>query len=163
MSGYGIGRYGAGNLPDATTGLTGAVLPAHERTILIGGTLHATDLTDLWAYAGGEFQSARPQFALIGKTLYVSGLGNYLYSNLACEIETPAPFRAPAATTCSGQTKDVRVVEGGVWHTMYAGDFGKLKLGLQYTYAQRDGFFGIGGSPKGTENAVFTSFRYFPF
>lgn len=163
MSGYGISRYGAANLADATTSLTGAVLPAHQRLILLGGTLHVTEQTDLWAFAGGEFQSANPQFALLGKTLYVGGLGNYLYSNLGCEIETPAPFAAPAATACTGQTKDVRELTGGIWHTIYAGDFGKLKAGVQYAYTQRDGFLGIGGSPKGTENSVYISFRYFPF
>jgi hypothetical protein len=167
LVGSGVGRYGAGNLPDATTSLTGAPLPAHERIVLVGATLHATPATDFYAYAGGEFQGSQSQFGVFGKTLFVSGLGNYLYNNLGCEIEPPSAYGAtnPASlnTTCTGETKDVREITGGVWHTFYKGDFGKLRVGVQYQYAQRDGFAGIGGSPKGVENSVYTSIRYYPF
>lgn len=162
-SGYGIGRYGAGNLSDAGTTITGAPLPIHERMILIGGTLHATDLTDVWAFAGGEFQSANAQTAAWGKSvILVGGVGNSLYSNAGCNIENPVGLPA-AYSVCSGQSKDVRELTGGVWQTLYAGAFGKLKVGAQYSLAIRDGFNGLGGSPKSTENSFFTSLRYYPF
>lgn len=167
MTGYGVGRYGASNLPDITTSITGAPLPIHERFALVGLTLHATPQTDLYVFAGGEYQSAKSQFGVVGKTLIVGGIGNYLYNNLGCEIEPPSAYGLtnPASlnTTCAGQTKDVREITGGFWQTIYAGPFGKLKAGVQYAFTQRDGFQGVGGSPRGVENSVYTSFRYYPF
>jgi hypothetical protein len=167
MAGRGIGRYGAGNLPDSATSITGAPLPIAERFLLLGFTLHATPQTDLYVFAGGEFQGPRTQFGLFGKTLMVGGYGNYLYNNLGCELEAPSNYGlanpATLNTTCTGQTKSMRELTGGAWHTFYQGDFGKVRVGVQYAYSQRDGFFGIGGAPKGNVNSVYTTFRYYPF
>lgn len=33
--------------------------------------------------------------------------------------------------------------------------------GLAYSYLTRDGWTGVGGAPKATNNFVYTSFRYY--
>jgi hypothetical protein len=167
MTGRGIGRYGAGQIQDTFFSLTGAPLPTHERMLLAGATLHATPQTDLYVFAGGEFAASQPKFNWVGNNLFVGGTGNWLYNTSGCGFENefagvPAAIVA-AATACSNQTKAVRQITGGIWHTLYNGPFGKLKAGAQYSHTQRDGFVGIGGAPKGTENIVLTSFRYYPF
>jgi hypothetical protein len=35
--------------------------------------------------------------------------------------------------------------------------------GLQYSFTQKFGFNGIGGTPERNENTFFTSLRYYPF
>lgn len=161
--GSGIGRYGTSGLSDAEATVTGGPRAQQERTLLIGLTAHATPQTDVYVFAGGEFQNANPTYALVGKTLFVNGTGSFAYDNNGCGIENPVGITAFGSTTCSGQTKDVRQITSGVWHTIYAGDFGKLKAGAQYSYTVRDVFPGIGPTPKGTESMVLTSIRYYPF
>lgn len=176
MIGRGVGRYGAGQIADATWSVTGAPLPISERMLLAGVTAHLTPRTDVYVFAGGEFAGKQPQIAKYGNTLVIGGYGNPFYNNLGCNLENEAlstlPF-LPVGTAanapvgglfgCSGQTKDIRQITGGVWHTFYEGDFGRVKAGVQYSYTIRDAFPGIGGAPRGTENTFYTSFRYYPF
>ncbi|WP_424362347.1 hypothetical protein [Methylocystis parvus] len=176
MMGRGVGRYGASQIADATYTLTGALQPIHQRSILIGATLHPTPQTDVFAFAGGDFASKNPQFASIGGTLYAGGYGNPLYNNIGCRLENPVSQLSPGVASavalsalgnpllgCSGQTKDLRQITGGVWHNLYQGHAGKIRLGLQFSHTIRNGFVGLGGAPRGTENTVLTSLRYFPF
>lgn len=167
--GNGIGRYGAGQLSDATLSVSGGPEAIHERTLLIGLTAHATPQTDVYVFAGGEFLSANWSAARFGKgAIALFGLGSPFFDNNGCDIENPIFAGAAAgplavATTCSGQSKAIRQITTGVWHTIYAGDFGKLKAGAQYSYTERDVFPGIGSTPKATESQFLTSFRYYPF
>ena len=43
------------------------------------------------------------------------------------------------------------------------GPFGRLADGLQYSFTQKFGFNGIGGTPERNEHTFFTSLRYYPF
>lgn len=176
MIGNGIGRYGTGGLPDATYTLTGAPKFLFERIAMAGLTLHATPQTDVYAFAGGEFSSGASQVARIGNTLYAGGYGNPLYNNLGCGVEPGVVAAANGVANtgvlgnfggfnfgCVGQTKALRQLTGGVWHTFYNGPAGKVRGGIQYSYTVRNGFDGFGGAPRGVENMVFTSLRYYPF
>ncbi len=167
MTGRGIGRYSAGQISDASYQLTGAVQPIHERFAMAGLRLHATPQTDLFAVAGGEFASKQPQWAALGRTLLVGGYGDPLYNNSGCGFENGAVAGGVALNIpllpCSGQTKALRQLTGGIWHTFYQGSFGKLRFGAQYSYTVRDSFVGFGATPKGTENMFYTSLRYYPF
>ena len=56
----------------------------------------------------------------------------------------------------------------GLWYRFYKWPKGTLQLGLQYSYAVRHTWLGIGdplsnlgGSPKAIDNMWFTSFRYY--
>ena len=167
MFGNGIGRYGAGGISDATFQLFGAPQWVSERIAMAGLTLHATPQTDVYAFAGGEFAGKKAQWTAIGPTLYVGGYGNSFYNNSGCGLENDAVAGAVALNAsifpCSGQTKALRQLTGGVWHTLYNGPAGKIRAGVQYSYTVRDGFVGWGATPRGTENMVFTSLRYYPF
>ncbi len=54
MTGTGIGRYGSGQLPDMTFQPNGTPQPLQETTFLLGATLHATPLLDIYTYFGQE-------------------------------------------------------------------------------------------------------------
>ena len=166
LIGSGIGQYGPSQLNDAAYGITGGVLPTYERIFNAGLVAHATPATDVYVFAGGEFQSKSAQVGVIGSTLYVGGLGNPLYNNAGCNIETPVfPASVPTSfySVCSGQIKAMREITSGFWHTIYAGDFGKLKAGVQYAHYVKDAFQGFGPTPKSTEDQIYTSLRYYPF
>jgi hypothetical protein len=166
LIGKGVGRYGPAQMADATYSITGAPLPNYQRIFNVGVTAHLTPRTDVFVFAGGEFQGGSAQYGALGKTLYVGGLGNPLYNNSGCAIEAPSNYGLtnPAGiTTCSGQFKAVREITSGVWHTFYQGDFGKLRAGAIYTYLVKDAFPGVGPTPKAIQNQVMTTLRYYPF
>ncbi len=167
MIGRGIGNYGAGQIAAATFSLSGAPYAIGERMAMAGLTLHATPQTDVYAFAGGEFASKAPQWNAVGRTLFVGGYGNPLFDNSGCGFENDAAVAGVAVNApllpCAGQTKALRQLTGGVWHTFYQGPYGKLRAGAQYSYTVRDAFVGWGATPKGTENMVYTSLRYYPF
>jgi hypothetical protein len=104
------------------------------------------------------------------------GYGSRLLSNAAC-LETANPGYNGSSTGyysgagCGAQTRDIQEVTGGYWYDLYKGDRGRLRQGFQYSYAVREGWSGaapagsVAGTPgigaKGTENMLFTSFRYY--
>ncbi len=176
MAGRGIGRYGAGLLPDSTISVNGALRPIGEVIGMGGFTLHATPALDFYAFGGIEKEN--PAYSVVGATAagpVYFGYGSPNVLNSGCTI-----VNAPAVT-CSGQTQTVWQVTGGVWDKVYKGTFGEIRVGLQYSYSQRDIFStqyagalvaGSGQtlfqehavySPKVSENTVLTSIRYYPF
>ena len=167
ISGRGIGRYGAASLPDATFDVTDDVQPIHERQAMIGVIAHPTPKTDLYVFAGGEFAGSQYSWGrlalgpFVPLNTYSFGYGNPAFNNLGCNFEGASALTG--TTACVGQTKDVRQVTAGVWHNFYDGPAGKIRLGAQYSYTVRDSFPGVGGAFKGTDNMIFTSFRYYPF
>jgi hypothetical protein len=51
---------------------------------------------------------------------------------------------------------------GGYWYDLYKGDKGRLRQGIQYGYAVREGWSGVGGiGAKGIDNMFWTTFRYY--
>jgi hypothetical protein len=154
MYGNGIGRYGSGQLPDATFKPDGQIAPLTENMEMIGGIWHSTPDLDLFVYAGREHDDAAAYD--VGTTPY--GYGNPLYVNTGC-------FSLAAALTskCVGNTQEIDQITTGLWDYAYSGDFGKFRMGLQYSYTDRKAFDGVGGRPTTNENMIFTSFRYYPF
>jgi hypothetical protein len=176
MAGRGIGRYGAGLLADSTINATGSLRPIGEVIGMGGFTLHATPALDFYAFGGIEKEN--PAYSFIGVNAagpVYFGYGTPNVLNSGCTI-----VNAPS-TTCSGQTQSVWQVTGGLWDKIYKGPFGEVRVGLQYSYSQRDIFAtqyagalvaGSGQtiyqehavySPKVSENTIMTSFRYYPF
>jgi hypothetical protein len=179
--GRGIGRYGAGGLSDVAISIGGAPLPVSERMLLIGAIGHPTEQTDVYGFWGGEFANSNPQYyganvAGVQK-LVVAGYGNPFYSNWGCGVENEfatggtvgatalvAPTTPFPGSACSGNIKSLRQATGGIWHTFYQGPAGKFRVGLQYSYTRKDGFWSfLGGAPSGHESQVETSIRWFPF
>ena len=174
VSGAGNARYGAADqsIPDVAFNWQGGLTPIHERQAMIGLTAHPTPATDVYVFAGGEFTSASYGFANYAKGalglpggVYSFGYGNPAYVNAGCNFEgaTSTNNTGAGIPACVGNTKDVRQVTAGVWHNVYDGPAGKVRVGAQYAYTIRDSFQGVGGAARGTENMIFTSLRYYPF
>jgi hypothetical protein len=76
----------------------------------------------------------------------------------------------PAGSGCGNNSRDVQEVTGGYWYDIFKGDHGRLRQGIQYGYAVREGWSGTGtagtltsplNGAKGIDNMVWTSFRYY--
>ncbi|WP_420383967.1 hypothetical protein [Novosphingobium sp.] len=149
MAGKGIGRYGAGSLPDVTFDSNGTIHPIHENLYLAGVVLHPTKMLDIYGYAGEELQRATPETGAFGT-------GNLLANDSGCFIE---------GGTCGGNTRRVREATGGLWQKIYQGSFGRAQVGLQYSYTQRDLFISANsnGVPRTDQSIGLISFRYYPF
>jgi hypothetical protein len=167
MTGRGIGRYGASQLPDVTFNANGSLAPIRETMLLTGVIWHAIPGLDIYGYAGEEVQDRTFGFTPLGTNNSV-GIGNPVFNNSGCGTEF--------SLLCSNNVHLVRQIAGGFWETIYKGPFGKLSGGLTYSFTQKYGFPGIGvagngipgipgtGSvPKRDENTFFTSLRYYPF
>ncbi len=158
MAGYGIGRYGAGQLPDATFKADGSPAPLPELVAMVGLIGHPVKLVDLYGYAGME-QIGRKTFRS-GATTY--GYGSSAVINTGCDTELAAPT-ATGGSSCNAQTRSlVNGTVGGWWRFLHGG-FGTVLAGTQYSYTKRIAFHGVGGKPSTDENAVFVTLRYLPF
>ncbi len=161
LVGQGIGRYGSGQLPDATINQNGTPVPIPEIEALVGLVGHPIKTVDLYAYVGTEQEAKRSFNEQSGKTLLSFGYGNGYYSDAGCNTE--------GSTICSGQTRGlVEGTLGGYWRFM-RGDWGTLQVGPSWSYVRRTAFAGTGATrgsvvtPKTDDNIILLSLRYLPF
>ena len=148
LTGVGLGRYGSAQLPDVTFRPDGTISPIREYMVLVGATVHPTKMLDVYVFAGREKQRAR---AYPGGF----GLGNPLLVNTNCDIEGGA---------CPANTKELQQITGGVWQRLYQGSWGRVQVGAQYIYTERDTLAGLNGvAPTAKQNMGLLSFRYYPF
>lgn len=152
LMGYGIGRYGAGQLPDATIAPNGSPAPIPEVQALVGLVGHPTPDVDLYTYVGTE-QAGKTAFTAGGKGY---GYGSPLFVNSGCDVEL-------SPLTCTGNTSGITQGTVGGWWRFLHGDFGTMQFGAQYSYTHRQAFPGVGGAPSTDENIVMVSLRYLPF
>jgi hypothetical protein len=153
LAGYGIGRYGSGQLPDvalAANGVSLVAIPVVQG--LVGLIAHPAPGLDFYTYGGWEHADRAPD-GFRG----VAGYGFGGLNNAGCNTE------GAAAATCQAQTENIIQVTPGFWQDLFRGPFGRVVLGAQYSYTQRIGFSGVGGAPNVTENIAMISFRYYPF
>jgi len=161
VAGDGTGRYGVSLLPDITVRPNGTLSPLRNAQGLLSLELHPNKKLDVFGYAGTEY---------VQRTYYRSSTGTLAgyappsASNAGCNIEavpTAGTGYAPGASTCLGATRVL--VQGSVgWvYRLYTGPAGRLQYGLAYSYLTREGWTGVGGAPKATNNLVYTSFRYY--
>ena len=153
LTGKGIGRYGSGQLPDATIDVNGNLHPINEWQALVGLIGHVGTKLDVYAYGGEEREKA---YASIDGTIY-NGIGNPNYNDSGCGIE------GTSSSTCVGNTHYLTQISAGFWHRLYQGPWGRFQWGVQYSYTHREGFEGDGFVPTANENMIFTSFRFYPF
>ena len=102
------------------------------------------------------------------KVNQIGGYGSPFANNSGCGTENPPTnqLTPSGGGTCAGDTR--LVVQGtlGFWHRLTQGPKGGLRWGIQYSYFERLGWSGnngtgVGMSPKGVDNMVWTSFRYY--
>jgi len=166
LTGKGIGRYGAGQLPDTVVAPGGNLQPIPETMFLFGATLHATPQLDIYAYGGEERESTvTVNTTLLGTNLHL-GYGNPFATLGNCFVE---------GGTCSPDTQRIDQLTLGFWDKAYTGSFGQLRIGVQYSHTNLTAFPGLAGTntagfapgstvkPVTSDDMVFTSFRYYPF
>ncbi|HXX18689.1 MAG TPA: hypothetical protein VEJ46_04750 [Candidatus Acidoferrum sp.] len=170
LGGTGIGRYGSGQLPDATIRWTtpvnpavdGTIAPLHNYQSLGVVMLHPTPKLDINFYVGGEYD-ARAEYTKPGTTPPAVGYGAVGLSNYGCTTEL-LPFTSQSTSiatgvptgvagsngfipavpaNCTGDTKDL--IEGTVqiWYRFYKGSKGTVQYGLQYSNYVRNTWPGV--------------------
>jgi len=60
-----------------------------------------------------------------------------------------------------GATTDISQYSRGWVYRIYSGPAAKLQYGAAYSHLVRNGWTGVSGAPKATNNFVYTSFRYY--
>ena len=160
FGGNGIGRYGTTTLPDATVRANGTL--ALIRSYQSLGTLewHSAKL-DVYVNGGGEYASRTAYLDASGKGV---GYGSPLFKNSGCSTEKlPGSngFTPGSLSSCTGDTRNILEGTLGFWYRVYKGPKGTVQWGPQYSYVVRNTWSGTGGQPKGIENMVLTSFRYY--
>jgi hypothetical protein len=104
-------------------------------------------------------------------TTGIGGYGNVAANNSGCATEgVPInDFNPSSGANCAG---DIRIIQEGTlgfWYRFYQGTKGRFQFGVQYSYITKNAWTGTGGvpaggaaiAPKGLDNMVFTSFRYY--
>jgi hypothetical protein len=150
LGGYGIGRYGSGQLPDAAFDPNNTLAAVPELQGLAGLISHPWTGNDLYIYGGWEHADRAGAHSPSGygsPTLVVSG----------CDFENADP------KTCQAETRDLKQITAGFWQDIYKGTYGRFVFGFQGGYIWRDAFSGAGGAPITNIGIFMTSFRYYPF
>ena len=171
FGGSGVGRYGPGGVSDAAINGNGTV---HLIRNLMGlSTLEwSGKKLSLFTYAGAEYGSRSVSFDPIsGKPV---GYGAPTFNNSGCYTEAPpnttngsAGFDPGSLANCTADTRAVIEGTAGFWYRFYSGPRGRFQFGTQYSYVTRQTWSGkgvatgVGGSPEGIDNMIFTSFRYY--
>jgi len=181
FGGDGIGRYGSVGLPQATIRPNGTIAPIRNYQSL--GTIeYFSNKLDVYAYLGDEYES-RAAYPTSSTTAV--GYGSPLFTNKGCWTE-PSPTASGSITgtsngvsgavgfvpgslsNCTNDTKHEMEGTLGFWYRFYKGSKGTVQFGMQESYFLRYDWNGVGntsgvgvtGAPHGTDNMVFTSFRY---
>jgi hypothetical protein len=181
LGGDGVGRYGSVGLAQVTVRPNGTLAPIRNYQSL--GTIELfTNKLDVYAYVGDEYEARTAYTVGSGATATTTGYGSPLFTNKGCWTETLPGASTSTATGVGGQmgfvpgglsncTNDTKhEVEGtlGFWYRFYRGPKGTLQFGLQESYFVRYDWNGLGnasgvgvsGAPHGSDNMLFTSFRY---
>ena len=140
LAGQGVGRYGAGQLPDTTYDTKGNLSPLRGYQYLVGLSFAPTDALDIYSYYGQEQVN-----------------GDFGYGSPSASNVLPA-FNG---TAVGGNVVRITEITGGTWWKIYNGNYGKMQAGLQYSNLQNKYSKGVGGTPLATDNMVFTSLRYY--
>jgi hypothetical protein len=101
----------------------------------------------------------------------IGGYGNFAANNSGCATEgVPVnDFNPSSGANCAGDIRLIQEATLGFWYKFYQGSKGRMQFGIAYSYLAKDAWSGTGGvaaggaavSPKGIDNMVFTSFRYY--
>ena len=161
VAGDGTGRYGVSLLPDVTVRPNGTLAPIRNAQGLFSLELHPSKKLDLFGYAGSEYAQRTVHANAAGVLV---GYAPITGSNAGCSTEavpTAGTGYAPGSSTCLGATRIIMEGSAGWVYRIYTGPAGKLQFGAAYSYPTRDGWSGVGGAPKATNNFVYTSFRYY--
>lgn len=157
LGGVGIGRYGTTQLPDATIDTDNSLKPIKAAHALLSIETHPSTQLDVYGYGGVEYAD-RTAFTSAGKGV---GYGSPLNTVSGCMTEAaPTGNYAPASGTCAADTRNFYQGNLGFWYRFYKGASGTVQWGMQYSYTKKNAWAGVGGEPTGSENMLFSSFRF---
>jgi hypothetical protein len=160
--GNGIGRYGSGSLPDATTRADGTIVPIRNAQGLVSIEAHPTKKLDLYLYGGSEYEYRMLTYTAAGKAV---GYGSPTADNAGCDKEylpTSDYTAGSPGATCTGDTRDLWEATAGFWYSFYRGAYGRFAWGLEYHYLSKNTWVGANGiMPQAIDPMFFTSFRYY--
>ena len=104
-------------------------------------------------------------------TTGIGGYGNVAANNSGCATEgVPInDFNPSSGSNCAGDIRSIQEGTLGFWYRFYQGTKGRVQFGVQYSYVVKNAWSGKGGvaaggtpiGPKGVDNMVLTSFRYY--
>jgi TolA-binding protein len=176
LYGDGVGRYGDSTIADITLRPDGSISPIHAFSALATLEFNPSKRLNLWSNYGGDYVGRDWAFDGTGKEV---GYGAYSTPMYGCNVE-PLPsgsnstpgFNPATPSNCKGNNKDVQEFSVGYWFNFYDGSKGRLRQGIQYSHFRRDLWSGDGsdstgtvinpgGGAYGTDNGVWTSFRYY--
>ncbi|MDE1153359.1 MAG: hypothetical protein PW788_12545 [Micavibrio sp.] len=150
LAGKGVGRYGPALLPDVALKTNLELKPLETIMGSIGFIGHPIPLWDVYLFGGYEKVNRYDTGAATG-----FGYGDSNLSNSNCYVKGGA---------CNAVTSSITALTGGVWHDLYKGDYGDLKVGAQNALIRRDSFADDNGTnPHAYEDISMVSLRYFPF
>jgi len=173
--GQGVGRYGSSTIADVTIRPDSQLSPIHGFSALSTLELNPTPRLMMYLNYGGDYLDR--DWVLNGKTDV--GYGAPSVNMSGCNTEPVnggtsntyggggTGFLPTAPGSCGGNTKDVQEFTAGYWYNIASGPMGRLRQGIQYSWIRRDIWSGAGGTTNpgggayGTDNMVFTSFRYY--
>jgi len=154
LVGNGIGRYASGLGPDVTVRPDATIVPLRTLQTMAGVEWHPTSRWDWYVYGGDEYYSRTSYTNTTGQPV---GYGSPLNNNSGCQVESPT-----ATQPCQAQTRSLWQVQPGFWYRFYKGSAGTVAMGMSYSYTNRSTWVGLDTlQPKGIENTVMTSFRYY--
>ena len=165
--GGGVGRYGSSTIADVTLRPNGTISPLHSFSGI--GTLQIIPNARLLVFLNYGADYVYRDLTTDPASGKEVGYGTYTADMTGCNVE-PAPGGTLSPSNpahCGGNTKDVQEFSAGWWYNIYKGEKGNLRYGLQYARFQRDLWSGAGGTTNpgggamGTDNMVWTSFRYY--
>ncbi len=154
--GKGLGRYGAAQLPDATSDSSGKPVAIPALHTLAGVIYKPSQKWSAYLYGGFEKAFEAGTSTVDGQ---IFGYGNSARLNNGC---TGTVNALEAGTTfCDGDTEIMSEVTIGGWWNLYTGKWGSLQFGPQLAYLRRSLFEDVNdAAPSTTDWMVFGSFRY---
>ncbi len=176
VAGTGVGRYGSSTLPDVTVHPDGTLAPIKSYQGLFSAELHPMPKLDLFGYAGGEYAQRTVYLNTLAGSNFgkLTGYAPGTLVNTGCGTETlptagasglgtgGAPYNPGTPANCNAATRGLMEGTAGFTYRAYnSPKYGRLQYQLQYSYLKRETWTGVGGSPNGTNNMVFTGMRYY--
>ena len=154
LVGQGIGRYASGQGVDLTIDPNGNPVPIKTQHAMGGLEIAPNPNLDIYIYGGYEHYDQADFLNSSGKPV---GYGSPLIDNSGCGVESPS-----STQLCQAQTKELYQFQPGFWYRFAQGPTGRFQMGASYSYTQRQAWVGANGiAPKGTENMLMLSFRWY--
>jgi len=135
-----IGRYGATST-DVVVKPDGSLSVEKSIHGISGFDTHPSSRLDWYAYASAEYLPRDYGYGL--KTI----------DNTKCFVET--------GFSCSASLRNLQEASTGIWYRFYKGPSGTLQYGANYIYVVKNTWVGVKGAPRGVDDILETSFRYY--